>query len=201
MAEKEERKFPRAKMLTRLQISKKFQQSQDKQAQQDALRARRAYEAYEREWRRKEKEMAERASAQEQALREERQRQQEARERAIGVEAQKLKEEFYANLEALRDMEERNRHEELERASMNKAYAISIRSQVKEKENAKKKDREDFFLEGIQNKKKVEEENAKLEAIKLRKLAVRREAFFFCDLRDGFDWHQIAYCPLQFLHS
>jgi hypothetical protein len=50
------------------------------------LRARRAQEAYERDWRRKEKEEAEKMVRQEIQLREERHQQQLAREHAIAVE-------------------------------------------------------------------------------------------------------------------
>ena len=50
------------------------------------MRAKRALEAYEREWRRKEKEAAEKLLQQEKMIREERVKQQKAREYAVAVE-------------------------------------------------------------------------------------------------------------------
>ncbi|KAI8800321.1 hypothetical protein BJ742DRAFT_745418 [Cladochytrium replicatum] len=63
-------------------------------AQQDALGAQRAFEAYERVWRRKEKEQAERRAVQEKGLRAQRLEQQRARENAIAVEAHKMRKSF-----------------------------------------------------------------------------------------------------------
>ena len=83
----------------------------DKHSQQNALRAQRAYEAYEREWRRKEKEAAEKHAAQEKELREERIKQQEAREYAIAVEAHKMRQEFYENLARQKALEEKIKKE------------------------------------------------------------------------------------------
>ena len=99
----------------------------DKQAQQDALRAQRAYEAYEREWRRKEKDAAEKQAAQERDLREERIKQQKAREYAIAVEAHKMRQEFYENLQRQKALEQRLKTEEVEIAERNKKYAQEVK--------------------------------------------------------------------------
>ena len=99
----------------------------DKQAQQDALRAQRAYEAYEREWRRKEKEAAEKQAAQETELREERIKQQKAREYAIAVEAHKMRQEFYENLHRQKALESKLKVEEVDNADRNKKYAQEVK--------------------------------------------------------------------------
>ena len=99
----------------------------DKHAAQDALRAQRAYEAYEREWRRKEKEAAEKQAAQEKELREERIKQQKAREYAIAVEAHAMRQEFYENLQRQKQLEEKLKHEELVIADKNKKYAQEVK--------------------------------------------------------------------------
>jgi len=80
--------------LARLKLAQK--KVADKHAQQNALCAQRAYEAYEREWRRKEKEAAEKHAAQEAELRTERLKQQEAREYAIAIEAHKMRQELFS---------------------------------------------------------------------------------------------------------
>ena len=99
----------------------------DKNAQQNALRVQRAYEAYEREWRRKEKDAAEKHASQEKELREERIKQQEAREYAIAVEAHKMRQEFYENLARQKALEEKLKKEEIEAAERNKKYALEVK--------------------------------------------------------------------------
>ena len=99
----------------------------DKQAQQNALRAQRAYEAYEREWRRKEKDAAEKHATQEKELREERIKQQNAREYAIAVEAHKMRQEFYENLHRQKDFEEKLKEQEIQAAERNKKYALEVK--------------------------------------------------------------------------
>jgi hypothetical protein len=99
----------------------------DKQAQQDALRAQRAYEAYEREWRRKEKEAAEKQQSQETELREERIKQQKAREYAIAIEAHNMRQEFYENLHRQKALEKKLKEEEAVIGERNKKYAQEVK--------------------------------------------------------------------------
>ncbi|KAJ3317741.1 hypothetical protein HDU76_001072, partial [Blyttiomyces sp. JEL0837] len=142
----------------------------DKQAQQDALRAKRAYEAYERDWRRKEKENAEKQALMERELKMERIKQQRAREHTIAVEAHKMKEEFYENLARQKEIEERLKAEELKRAEKNKLYAIEVKAQINEKEQARRKAREEFFMEGIKQAQERIEKKNKIDQIKDRKI-------------------------------
>ncbi|KAJ3103073.1 Cilia- and flagella-associated protein 45 [Phlyctochytrium bullatum] len=162
------KKAEREQELARLRAAQ--EKMSDKQAQQDALRAQRAYEAYEREWRRKEKEAAEKQAQMERELREERAKQQRAREHAIAVEANKLKEEFFENLRRQREAEERLKAEELKRAERNKIYALEVKQQIKEKEVLRRKSREEFFVEGVKQAAERKEKNQKIEEIKHRKL-------------------------------
>ncbi|KAL2918300.1 hypothetical protein HK105_202227 [Polyrhizophydium stewartii] len=142
----------------------------DKQAQQDALRAQRAFEAYERDWRRKEKEAAEKQAQQESELRQERYKQQRAREHAIAIEAQKMKQEFYENLQRQKEVEEKLKREEEMRALKNKLYAQEVKAQIKGKEECRRKGREDFFLEGIRLAHERKEKKDKIDQIKNRKI-------------------------------
>lgn len=144
----------------------------DKQAEQDALRAQRAYEAYEREWRRKEKDSAEKQAQLEKDIREERYRQQQAREKAIALESQKLKEQFFTSLEQQKMIESKIKAEAMERAEMNRQYAFEVQAQIREKEQLRKKNREDFFLEGVRLAQERNEKKSKIDAIKERKIQV-----------------------------
>lgn len=150
----------------------------DKQAEQDALRAQRAYEAYEREWRRKEKEAAEKQAQLEKDIREERYRQQQAREKSIALESQKLKEQFFASLEQQKKIEAKIKAEAIERAEMNRQYALEVQAQIREKEQLRKKNREDFFLEGVRLAQERNEKKSKIDAIKERKIQVCHEHAF-----------------------
>lgn len=144
----------------------------DKQAQQDALRAQRTYEAYEREWRRKEKEAAEKHARQEKEIREERIAQQQARELAISMEAAKLKEEFLKSLAQQKDQEAKSKEEERVAQQKNRLYALEVQAQIREKENARRKSREEFFQEGIRLAQERMEKKHKIDLIKQRKLGV-----------------------------
>ncbi|KAJ3254554.1 Cilia- and flagella-associated protein 45 [Boothiomyces macroporosus] len=165
-----QKKAEREQELARLRAAQ--EKMSDKQAQQDALRAQRAYEAYEREWRRKEKEAAEKQLQQEKELREERLRQQQAREKAIAIESHKLKEEFLASLQQQKEIEARIKQEEEIRAQKNRAYALEVKAQIKEKELAKQKSRDEFFLEGVKLGQERAEKKHKIELIKNRKIQV-----------------------------
>ncbi|KAJ3195344.1 Cilia- and flagella-associated protein 45 [Irineochytrium annulatum] len=164
MAKKAERELE----LARLRAAQ--EKASDKQAQQDALRAQRAYEAYERDWRRKEKEAAEKHAAMERDLKSQRIEQQRAREHAVAVEARKLKEEFIDNLRGQREAEERIKAEERERHERNRAYALEVKQQIKEKEIGRRKVREEFFKEGIRQGVERREKRDKIGQIQERKL-------------------------------
>ncbi|KAJ3046952.1 Cilia- and flagella-associated protein 45 [Rhizophlyctis rosea] len=163
-----ERKAEREKELARLRAAQ--EKMSDKQAAQDALRAQRAAEAYEREWRLKEKVTAERQAKQEQDLREDRARQQRAREHAIAVEAHKMREEFYENLARQKEMEEKLKREAEEKERRNRIYAQEVKSQILEKESHRLKARQDFFMEGVKQAVERADKIKKIDGIKHRKL-------------------------------
>lgn len=119
------RKIEREKELSRLRALQ--EKMSDKQAAKDALRAQRAYESYEREWRRKEKEAAEKQSNQERELREDRLKQQKAREHAIAAEAHKMRIEFMDNIKRQKEIEEKIQEEERTRAEKNKKYSAEVK--------------------------------------------------------------------------
>ncbi|KAJ3213755.1 Cilia- and flagella-associated protein 45 [Dinochytrium kinnereticum] len=164
----QQKKAEREQELARLRAAQ--EKMSDKQAQQDALRAQRAYEAYERDWRRKEKETAEKHHLMELTLKSERVKQQRAREHAIAVEAHKLKQEFFENLERQKEQEERLKEEEVKRAERNRLYALEVKQQIRQKEVWRRKEREEFFLEGVRQGAERNEKKHKIDVIKDRKL-------------------------------
>ncbi|KAI9219281.1 tumor suppressor, Mitostatin-domain-containing protein [Blastocladiella britannica] len=166
--EQQARAAEREKELSRLRAAQK--RATDKLAEQDALRAKRAYEAYEREWRRKELETAERRSRDEAALRAERARQQAAREAAISVEASHLRQEFMENVRQQAETEAKIKRDEQLRHEMNRKYSREVQSQISSRESIKKKDREDFFMEGIRLESERQDKRGKIDAIRSRKL-------------------------------
>ncbi|KAJ3229531.1 Cilia- and flagella-associated protein 45 [Chytriomyces hyalinus] len=166
--QEQKKKAEREQELARLRAAQ--EKMSDKQAQQDALRAQRAYEAYEREWRRKEKETAEKQKLQESELKAERFKQQRAREHAIAVEARKMKDEFFENLKRQKEVEERIKAEELLKHEKNRLYSTEVQTQIREKEALRKKQREEFFMEGVRLAQERLEKKNKIDQIKERKI-------------------------------
>ncbi|KAJ3356807.1 Cilia- and flagella-associated protein 45 [Entophlyctis luteolus] len=164
----QQKKAEREIELARLRAAQ--EKMSDKQAQQDALRAQRAYEAYEREWRRKEKETAEKHKLQEDELKAERIKQQRAREHAIAVEARKMKDEFFENLRRQKETEERIKAEEALKHNKNRLYSTEVQAQIRQKEALKKKQREEFFMEGVRLSQERLDKTNKIDQIKDRKI-------------------------------
>jgi len=163
-----QKKAEREQELSRLRAAQ--EKVSDKQAQQNALRAQRAYESYERDWRRKEKDAAEKQARQEAELRQERYKQQKAREYAISIEAQKMKQEFYENLQRQQQVEEKYKREAEEQHVKNKLYSQQVQAQIRSKEADRRKQRDEFFLEGIRLAKEGLEKKEKIDQIKDRKI-------------------------------
>ncbi|KAJ3361138.1 hypothetical protein HDU91_004070 [Kappamyces sp. JEL0680] len=168
-----EKKIEREKELARLRAAQ--EKMADKQAEQDQLRAQRAFESYEREWRRKEKEAAEKQLQLEKDLREERFRQQQAREEAVASESQKLKEQFFLSLAKQKETEAQIKAEAVLRAEKNRQYALEVQAQIREKEAARRKARDDFFMEGVRLAQERQEKKTKIDAIKERKIQELRQ--------------------------
>jgi hypothetical protein len=115
----------REKDLARLRAAQ--EKISDKQAQQDALRAQRAHETYERDWRKKERGAAEKSVRMEKELREERVKQQDARDRAVAIESHKMKTEFFKNVAKHREIEDKNKKDEQTRFEKNKLYSQEVK--------------------------------------------------------------------------
>lgn len=148
---------------------------QDKRSEQDALRAKRASEAYEREWRRKEKELALKKIEQENQLREARLKQQQDREHVIAVEAFKMKQEFFDMLKSQKDNEAKEKNDKLRKSELTHQYATEIKSQINKRETERKKERETVMAESQKFKKEQQEKKSHLDVVKARKLQELRD--------------------------
>lgn len=158
----------RERELTRLREAQR--RMTENQVDQDALRARRAYEAYEREWRRKEKESALRKTQDESQLRVERTKQQQARERSIATEAKALRVEFLENLQRQREIEASIQSEERNKHQRNNQYCGEILRQIKEKEDAQRRAKAQFFAEGERIESERMDQKRRVDALRERKI-------------------------------
>jgi len=170
--ENEAKKAEREKELSRLRSQQ--QKAVDKQAQQDTLRAERAFEQYERDWRRKEKETAAKHAAMEAQLQAERAKQQGDREHAIAVEAYKIRQNFEQSLARSKQEEQKLAEQDRQKHEANKRYAVQVQSQISEKEAQSRRARDEFFLEGVRQDKERKDREAHLLLVKERKLEEMR---------------------------
>lgn len=151
-------------------LRKLQEKAKDKKAELDALRAKRAQEAAEREFRQKEKDAALRASAINADLRQARETQKAEKEAMLAEQAQLEHDDFERIIAVQR------RDDTLERSKIGKERelrnrnAADLRAQIEQIEEMRRKDRREFLEEGNRLKAKRSEEERKIEAIRSRKL-------------------------------
>jgi len=105
-------------------------------------------------------------------LQAERAKQQNDREHAIAVEAYKIRQNFEQSLARSKQEEQKLAEQDRIKHQNNQAYALQVQSQIAEKEAKTKKNREEFFLEGVRQDQERKERDAHLLVIKERKLEV-----------------------------
>ena len=146
----------------------------DSKAEQDALRAKRAAEEHEREWRRKEKEVAEKKAKQERDLKETREKQKKFKEQVITVEALKTRQEFQAMLQRQKQSEDKIAQEKKHKEEHNRKFLIGLREQIESIEGSREKAKETFLTEGRKFQQRQMEHKKHIEDIKSRKFAELR---------------------------
>lgn len=127
-------------------------------------------EAYEREARRKEKEVAQKKSEHEVQLREARLKQLEYREHVIAVEAMKTKQEFFEILRKQQAEEERIKKQQEVKFVKSREYASEIKGQIANHEVQKKKTVEVVLKEAKKESQARDEYKKHISDIKERKL-------------------------------
>nr|XP_054363765.1 cilia- and flagella-associated protein 45 [Mirounga angustirostris] len=167
-AEQERIRREKEKEIARLRAMQ--EKAQDYQAEQDALRAKRNQEVADREWRRKEKENAQKKVETEAKLRKSRLEQVAFKEHALAVQVQRDRDEFERILRAQREQIEKERLEEEKKATERLRHANELRRQVRENQQKQVQDRIATFEEGQRLKEEAQKRREHIDDIKKRKI-------------------------------
>ncbi|KAK7471483.1 hypothetical protein BaRGS_00035877 [Batillaria attramentaria] len=152
------------------------ERAKDEQAIRDALRAKRAQEQTEREWRAKEAAEARKKAETEAMLEEARHKQMLQKEHYLAVQAQRERQEFERVLRAQKELVEKEKREEQEMRKKRLAHADDVRAQIRQKEQERIADRNNFFEEGVKLDEEARARRARLDEVKRKKLGELREA-------------------------
>ncbi|KAI4579483.1 hypothetical protein MJT46_000851 [Ovis ammon polii x Ovis aries] len=167
-AEQERIRREKEKEIARLRAMQ--EKAQDYQAEQDALRAKRNQEFADREWRRKEKENAQKKLETEAMLRKSRLEQVAFKEHTLAVQVQRDRDEFERILRAQREQIEKERLEEEKKATGRLQHANELRRQVRENQQKQVQARIATFDEGRRLKEEAQKRHERIEDIKRKKL-------------------------------
>lgn len=147
----------------------------DEQAERDALRAKRAQEQSERDWRKKEAEEMRKKAELESSLKAARTVQMQQKEHFLAVQAQRERVEFERVLRAQKELVEKQKREEDVHRKKKLTHADDVRAQIRKKEQERISERNAFFEEGVKLDEEARARRAKLEAVKRKKLGELRE--------------------------
>uniref|UniRef100_A0A8C0S2M7 Cilia- and flagella-associated protein 45 n=1 Tax=Canis lupus familiaris TaxID=9615 RepID=A0A8C0S2M7_CANLF len=167
-AEQERIRREKEKEIARLRAMQ--EKAQDYQAEQDALRAKRNQEVADREWRRKEKENAQKKVETEAKLRKSRLEQVALKEHALAVQVQRDRDEFERILRAQREQIEKERLEEERKATGRLRHANELRRQVRENQQKQVQDRIATFEEGRRLQEEAQKRRERIDDIKKKKI-------------------------------
>nr|XP_058932907.1 cilia- and flagella-associated protein 45 isoform X2 [Kogia breviceps] len=167
-AEQERIRREKEKEIARLRAMQ--ENAQDYQAEQDALRAKRNQEVADREWRRKEKENAQRKMETEAKLRKSRLEQVAFKEHTLAVQVQRDRDEFERILRAQREQIAKEQLEEEQKAMMRLQYASELRRQVREEQLKRVQGRTATFEEGRRLKEEAQKRREQIEDAKKKKI-------------------------------
>lgn len=146
------------------------ERAQDKQAEADALRARRAQEAYDRDQRQKDRESRERQSAINADLAAAREMQMREKAALLAEQARAEKEEFDRIISVQKEEEDRERRNRERDAQNARQAAEALRKQIAEVEENRRKGRRDFLDEGNRLRTEKREREALVDAIRQQKV-------------------------------
>ena len=142
----------------------------DKQAELDALRAKRAAEEAERQYRKQQQVEAERAASIQTSLDKARAAQKLEKERRLIEQAQQEKEEFDRILRVQREQEASETVAKQRALAAAYGHKEELQAQIMMNAEVRKKNRMDFLDEGVQQRSKMEADRLQLEAIKSHKM-------------------------------
>ena len=168
--EQAEEKARISKELEVARMRQRREKAADKQAEINELRAKRAQEAYEREWRQKELRESQRKERINQELAEAREAQKQHKTQQLAIMA-KMEQEDFKRIIAVHQQKERE-GEALEHKSLMtwQKHKDDLLAQIAKIEENRKKERREYLAEGDRLRKEHASELKKLEGIKSRKL-------------------------------
>ena len=168
--EQAEEKARISKELEVARMRQRREKAADKQAEINELRAKRAQEAYEREWRQKELRESQRKERINQELAEAREAQKQHKTQQLAIMA-KMEQEDFKRIIAVHQQKERE-DEALENKSLmtRQKHKDDLLAQIAKIEENRKKERREYLAEGDRLRKEHASELKKLEGIKSRKL-------------------------------
>nr|CAX72932.1 Coiled-coil domain-containing protein 19 [Schistosoma japonicum] len=152
------------------------ERASDEAAERDALRAKRAAEANEREWRRKELLAAQKKIETENELKLARAAQAEDRKRQLAIEAGRERLEFERILKRQQELVENDKRVEYEAKQKSVQNLNDLRHQICEKEKERIAERNATFEEGIRLNEEARLRRLRLNEAKTRKLKELKEA-------------------------
>lgn len=168
-AEEKER-IRRERELEVARLRAQQEKAADKQAELDELRAMRAQEAYERDWREKEKAEAERKLAINADLAQAREQQRNVKMKQLADLARMEQEDFYRVIAAQREQEEQDRQQQMQQSHIRRNHKEEILNQIAQNDEGRRKGRAEYLEEGEKLRQRHKEEKGRLEHIKNRKL-------------------------------
>ncbi|XP_030260197.1 cilia- and flagella-associated protein 45 isoform X2 [Sparus aurata] len=168
--EAEQRRIKKEKELEIARLRARQEKAKDYEAEQDELRARRDQDRLHREWRRKEKELAEKKAQEEAMLREARLEQVHCKEHFLSIEAGREKAEFERVLKVQQEAIIKQKEEEEKQRQKARRRAEAIRQQVKERELSAIAKRRQIFQEADRLIEEAQQRRARLNEIKEKKL-------------------------------
>ena len=146
------------------------EKASDKQAERDALRARRATEAYERDYREKERKAAEKQSNINKDLKRAREMQKQEKERRLAEQARAERINFERIIAVQREVEAAEKDKVEREAAYRREHSDDVRMQIAQKEAERRKQRMDKFEEGRRLEIALAQERTTVEAVKNKKM-------------------------------
>ncbi|XP_029372731.1 cilia- and flagella-associated protein 45 [Echeneis naucrates] len=168
--EAEQRRIKKEKELEIARLRARQEKAKDYKAEQDELRARRNQDITDREWRRKEKELALKKAQEEAMLREARLEQVKCKEHFLSIEAGREKAEFERVLRAQQEGISKQMEEEERQRQKALRHSEAIRQQVKERELSAITRRRETFNEADRLVEEARQRRQRLDEIKEKKL-------------------------------
>ena len=151
-------------------LRERQERAQDRQGELDALRAKRASEAQERVEREKEKKEAEKIAKVNQELEEARKNQAREKEIRLIIQAKHERDEFERIIQAQKESAEAERRSEEAKAGIRKQHANQLKTQILTNAEKSSLVQREYLEEGRKLRVEIENEQKKLEMIRIEKL-------------------------------